>query len=78
MTSLGYPSGDYYGRQGGLSIQDDLWGIDLYPAEHGGTGWLEFDSMINVRPRQANRSRYVNDPSIRSQIESIVDRLVRP
>lgn len=60
------------------SSQDDLWGINLYPAEHGGTGWLEFDSMINVRPRQANRSRYVDDASIRAQIESIVDRLVRP
>lgn len=60
------------------SSQDDLWGINLYPAEHGGTGWLEFDSMINVRPRKGNRTRHVDDASIRAQIESIVGRLVRP
>ena len=48
------------------------------PAEHGTPGWIEFDSMINVRPRQGNRTRSVDDPEIRRAIMTIVDRLVTP
>lgn len=59
------------------SAQTDLWGINLYPAEHGQAGWLEFDSMINVRPGQGNRSRSVDAPSIRERITILVGRLVR-
>jgi len=59
------------------SAQLHLWGINLYPAEHGESGWIEFDSMINVRPRQGNRSRSVDDPEIRQRIAEIVDRLVQ-
>jgi len=59
------------------SRQADLWGINLHPATFGADGWIEFDSMINVRPSQGNRSRSVDDPAIRQQIESIVGLLVR-
>jgi len=59
------------------STQSDLWGINLYPDQRGESGWIEFDSMINVRPRQGNRSRSVEDPDIRRQIVEIVDSLVR-
>jgi hypothetical protein len=59
------------------SRQVSLWGINLYPAEHGSADWIEFDSMINVRPGQGNRTRSVDDPSIREQIVLIVGRLVR-
>ena len=58
------------------SNQASLWGINLYPAEHGRPGWIEFDSMINVRPGHGNRSRSVDDPEIRLKIAKIVDRLV--
>lgn len=60
------------------SDQRNLWGVNLYPAEHGTEGWLEFDSMINLRPGQGNRTRSVDDPGIRSLIAEIVDRLVVP
>jgi hypothetical protein len=60
------------------STQASLWGINLYPAEHGTPGWIDFDSMINVRPRQGNRTRSVDDPEIRRRITTIVDRLVTP
>ena len=59
------------------SRQRNLWGINLYPSQHGRDGWLEFDSMINVRPGQGNRSRDVEDPEVRRQIEDLVARLVR-
>jgi hypothetical protein len=57
------------------SRQRDLWGINLYP-EHRGTERVEFDSMINVRPSQGNRSRAVEDPAIQHRIRQIVTRLV--
>jgi hypothetical protein len=57
------------------STQRDLWGINLYPAERG-EGWIEFDSMINVRPSQKNRSRGVDDERLRSVIRKVVDALV--
>jgi hypothetical protein len=59
------------------SVQSDLWGINLYPADFGGVGWLEFDSMINVRPGHGNRTRNVDDPATRDRIAAIVRRLVR-
>jgi hypothetical protein len=58
------------------SQQRSLWGINLYPAEFDQPGWIEFDSMINVRPRLGNRSRSVEDPVVRDRIVEIVNRLV--
>jgi hypothetical protein len=36
------------------STQGDLWGINIYP-EKPRSEWIEFDSMINIRPRFGNR-----------------------
>jgi hypothetical protein len=58
------------------SAQPDLWGINLYPAEYGTPGFLEFDSMINLRPAQGNRTRSVEDPAIRESINDLVARVV--
>lgn len=58
------------------SRQTDLWGINLYPRD-AGDGWIEFDSMINVRPAQGNRSRGVDNDGIRSSIRRVVGSLVR-
>lgn len=57
------------------SRQQDLWGINLYPSESG-EGWIEYDSMINVRPSQGNRSRDVEDQTLRNRIRHLVDSLV--
>lgn len=56
--------------------QADVWGINIYPDEPG-DAWIEFDSMINVRPAHGNRSRGVDDPSIQSAIRRVVGSLVR-
>ena len=58
------------------SAQRDLWGINLYPGLQG-DDWLEFDSMINLRPSFGNRSRGVDDPATRMAIAELVARLVR-
>ena len=56
--------------------QPDLWGINLYPADYPSSNWLEFDSMINVRPSVGNRSRSVEDEELRRRIIRIVEGLV--
>jgi hypothetical protein len=57
------------------SEQSNLWGINIYP-EKPTDERVEFDSMINIRPRQNNRSRYVEDSDTRSLIVAIVDSLI--
>ncbi len=56
--------------------QADLWGINLY-LQQSDDEWIEYDSMINLRPSQGNDSRGVDDPAIRQKIQEIVNRLVR-
>ena len=55
------------------SNQEDLWGINIYPDGFDDNGIVEFDSLINIRPWQNNRSRYVNDENIRKKIVEIVE-----
>ena len=57
------------------SKQQDLWGINLYP-ENSGEGFIEFDSMINLRPSQGNRSRSVEDAATREKIKTLVARMI--
>ena len=53
------------------SRQQSLWGINLYPQLQG-EQFVEFDSMINMRPSQGNRSRSVDNAEIRKKIIEIV------
>jgi hypothetical protein len=57
------------------STQSEIWGVNLYPGETV-DAWIEFDSMINVRPSQGNRSRGVEDARLRERIRAVVDALV--
>lgn len=57
------------------SKQGNLWGINLYPSITDET-WIEFDSMINLRPSLGNRSREVESLKIRQKIIAVVNRLV--
>lgn len=41
-----------------------------------GEDFVEFDSLINIRPRQNNKSRDVEDPQIRERIISIVNQFI--
>ena len=58
------------------SAQQDLWGINIYP-EKPRPEWIEFTSLINIRPRMGNRSRGVEDARTRQLITEIVDSLIR-
>lgn len=57
------------------SRQQDLWGINLYPGLMG-EDFVEFDSMINVRPSQHNRSRGVENEDTRKKIIAVVSKLI--
>lgn len=57
------------------SKQENLWGINIYP-ELQNDQWIEFDSMINLRPSQGNRSWGIDNPKIKKLIIEIVDNLI--
>jgi hypothetical protein len=58
------------------SKQQDLWGINLYP-DLTLPEMVEFDSLINIRPSQNNRSRDVEDAVVRDEILRAVANLVQ-
>jgi len=57
------------------SQQKDLWGINIYPKIKN-DDWIEFDSMINLRPSLQNLSRGVDNLDIRRKIRKIVNKLI--
>ncbi len=55
------------------SRQQDLWGINVYPdLERTDPDFIEFDSMINLRPAQGNFTRDVDDEAVRNAIKKVV------
>lgn len=58
------------------SRQKDLWGINLYPGISG-NGFIEFDSMINLRPSQGNMSRGVDNSEAREKIAKVVNKIIK-
>lgn len=58
------------------SKQKSLWGINLYP-EMSGDELIEFDSLINMRPSQGNRSRSIEDSDLRKKIVEIIAKRVK-
>lgn len=60
------------------SEQKNLWGINIYPDfSPEDENWIEFDSMINLRPSQENRSRGVENSETQKIIIEIVSNLVK-
>lgn len=55
------------------SAQKDLWGINFHPGFFGTDEFIEFDSMVNLRPSQRNETRGVEDERIRKKIVAIID-----
>ncbi|MDD5221226.1 MAG: DUF5674 family protein [Candidatus Paceibacterota bacterium] len=55
-----------------------VWGINLHPALFGKDGFIEFDSMINLKSFIGNHTRGVDDQKIKEKIIEIVNNLVIP
>jgi hypothetical protein len=58
------------------SKQKNLWGINLYP-EIQGDDFVEFDSLINMRPSQGNRSRNIESDETRKKIIEVVTKRIK-
>jgi hypothetical protein len=54
------------------SHQEDIWGADWNPTSQQVT----FESLINIRPRQNNRSLEITDPAIRDRVEKVARALL--
>lgn len=58
------------------SRREDTWGINLYP-EKTWDSFIEFDSMVNLKPAFGNRTRNVESAEVREQIKKVVGELVK-
>mgnify|MGYP001606524842 CR=1 FL=1 len=57
------------------SKQENLWGINLYPFKDK-NDFIEYTSLINIRPHQDNFSMEVENLEIREKISKIVSSLI--
>lgn len=57
------------------SLQENLWGINIYPGL-GPDERVEFDSIINLRPRDGNSTRGVDNEIIRKKILLIINKMI--
>lgn len=54
------------------SHQKDIWGANWVPI----TQTIEFEALINIRPKQQNRSMTIQDSAIKQQVETIAKKLL--
>lgn len=59
------------------SSQENLWGVNLYLDSDNIDDLVEFDSMINIRPAQGNRTRNVEDKDTQEKIKSVVKKWLK-
>lgn len=52
------------------SEQKNLWGFNIYPKEKGDAA-IEYNSLINIRPIQGNRSMEITSEEIRSAVRKV-------
>lgn len=52
--------------------QDDLWGVNWFPGEQH----IEFESLINIRPRAGNRGMIIQSENIRQKVQAIATQIL--
>lgn len=52
----------------------NLWGVNIHP-DIMEEDFIEFDSMMNLKPGLGNRTRGIDDAKIREKIVKIVEKL---
>ncbi|KKT13869.1 MAG: hypothetical protein UV94_C0031G0003 [Parcubacteria group bacterium GW2011_GWC1_43_30] len=58
------------------SESQDTWGINLH-LDKTGEDFMEFDSMINLKPAYGNKTRGVEDGEIQKKIREQVTKLIK-
>lgn len=51
--------------------QKDIWGADWFPE----TKEILFGAMVNLRPKDGNRSYELKDPGLRSKVEQVMRKI---
>jgi len=57
------------------SEQENIWGFNIYPSRVDDS-WIVYNSLINIRPQEGNRSLDVEHPVLRDKMKKIIERLV--
>lgn len=57
------------------SKQDNIWGINIYP-DKSAEDRIQYESLINIRPKQGNRSMEIQDIALKEKIAGIVNGLI--
>lgn len=56
------------------SEEGDIWGADWHPDNHT----IQFEAMLNLRPKQGNHALSITDPRVRGTVETVIrERLER-
>ncbi|EKD22795.1 MAG: hypothetical protein ACD_83C00266G0002 [uncultured bacterium] len=58
------------------SKQQNVWGFNLYPSESDLNNFIEYHSLINIRPNQGNRSMFIEIEEIREKVKEIILNLI--
>ena len=53
----------------------NIWGFNIRPDK--GEDWLEFDSMVNIKPLLNNLTRGIDDPKTRARAELIIRQIIK-
>lgn len=53
------------------SEQKNIWGFNVYPKEKGDAA-IEYNSLINIRPLQGNRSMEITSEETRKAVHRVV------
>lgn len=58
------------------SSQKNLWGVNLYPFESTDKQ-IRFESLINIRPGQNNRSMEIQDEELKKRVADVARSLLQ-
>ncbi|MEK7093492.1 MAG: DUF5674 family protein [Patescibacteria group bacterium] len=57
------------------SHQGDIWGFNVL-LDQPKESWIEYTSLINIRPQAGNRGMEVMDAKVRDRMKKILDALI--
>ncbi len=74
--------GELHSDEQGLLIEsgskhENTWGVNIYPEMFGQENWIEFDSMINLKPLLNCRTRGVENKQIQEKIIQVINKFIK-
>lgn len=58
------------------SRQNSVWGFNIH-LNRPRADWIEFTSLINIRPAQNNRDMLIEDGKLREKIRTIINKKIQ-